>query len=931
VKPKNSALAFLLALLTALSVPAAFVTRAQSGQDDAATPAPAARKPYAPMPPEHGHAYVVNMVDGRVACRDATPAERLRILQRDPNVKTSPRRTALGAGIQTDSSNPGSTGVDAGTSNFIPGHLDIVLRPTDKLRLPENAHVLAAFERAAAVWENLITSEITVVVDVDYGTTRFGKAYEENVLGSTSGGVFYIPPYSDVRNRLVARATAGDESNIIAALPAGSAGVPTDSGTKTQMDVGSPLARALGAIAPHANPNDTTGNDRLGTAPSIGFNSTFNFDFDPSDGISAGKSDFDAVVVHEIGHVLGFDSEVGSLEVEPTWTLRPTIWDLFRFRPGTTLGTFATAQRVLTTGGEQRYFDGTLTLGLSTANPEGNGGDGEQASHWKDDRLNGGVYIGIMDPTLSPGTRRQLTANDRRALDFMGYNLGALPAGPDNDNFVNAVTLQGTSGTVTGTNINATKEIGEPPSVPQVTLGGRSVWYRWVSPVNGTVTFNTVGSNFDTTISAYTGAGVTALSFMAANDDINTEAGNVASSIQFNVSAGTVYRVMVDGYDGDSGSITLNWTATGTTPTPTPTPTPAPQFFNVSGRVTDAVGNGIAGVRVGLSSPVFATTAHPLFTTDSAGNYSMQGLAVGTLYTVSPIPDGQYRFSPGPVTFSGAGANMVFNFTASPGNPIDGSTMFVQQHYRDFLGREADSSGLGFWTGDIESCGGNFLCREAKRINVSAAFFLSIEFQQTGYLVERMHKAAFGDAVEASTGLIVPVLKRDRLLEDTPIISSNVIVGQGLWQQQLETNKTNYAQVFVQRAQFLAGYPATMTAEQFVDKLFQSARVTPTAAERAAAVAAFGSGNVAGRAAALRSVAESATLDAAEKNRAFVLMQYFGYLRRNPNDAPEAGLNYAGWNFWLGKLNEHNGNAVSAEMVKAFLDSSEYRGRFGTP
>jgi hypothetical protein len=68
-------------------------------------------------------------------------------------------------------------------------------------------------------------------------------------------------------------------------------------------------------------------------------------------------------------------------------------------------------------------------------------------------------------------------------------------------------------------------------------------------------------------------------------------------------------------------------------------------------------------------------------------------------------------------------------------------------------------------------------------------------------------------------------------------------------------------------------------------------------------------------------------LRAAESNKAFVLMQYFGYLRRNPNDAPNT--NFDGYNFWLGKLNQFNGNFVNAEMVKAFLSASEYRQRFG--
>ena len=63
-----------------------------------------------------------------------------------------------------------------------------------------------------------------------------------------------------------------------------------------------------------------------------------------------------------------------------------------------------------------------------------------------------------------------------------------------------------------------------------------------------------------------------------------------------------------------------------------------------------------------------------------------------------------------------------------------------------------------------------------------------------------------------------------------------------------------------------------------------------------------------------------------EFNRAFVLMQYFGYLRRNPNDAPDT--NFDGYNFWLNKLNQFNGDFVQAEMVRAFIDSSEYRRRF---
>ncbi|HEV7747047.1 MAG TPA: hypothetical protein VGO56_18775 [Pyrinomonadaceae bacterium] len=69
--------------------------------------------------------------------------------------------------------------------------------------------------------------------------------------------------------------------------------------------------------------------------------------------------------------------------------------------------------------------------------------------------------------------------------------------------------------------------------------------------------------------------------------------------------------------------------------------------------------------------------------------------------------------------------------------------------------------------------------------------------------------------------------------------------------------------------------------------------------------------------------------NAVAAKRPLFLMQYFGYMRRNPNDAPEANLDFGGYNFWLGKLNQFNGNFVDAEMVKAFIVSGEYRHRFG--
>lgn len=261
-------------------------------------------------------------------------------------------------------------------------------------------------------------------------------------------------------------------------------------------------------------------------------------------------------------------------------------------------------------------------------------------------------------------------------------------------------------------------------------------------------------------------------------------------------------------------------------------------------------------------------------------------------------------------------------------NPIGLSSFFVRQHYVDFLNREPDLVGSIFWTDQIENCTPKPQCTEIKRINVSAAFFLSIEFQETGYLVYRFYKSAYGNIA----GTPVPV-RLIEFLPDTQQIGKGVVVGQPGADQLLENNKVAYASDFVSRSRFTKAYPTTLTPAQFVDALFANAGVTPSSTDRDAAMNEFGvAGNTAetaARARALRRVAENSTLRAQETNKAFVLMQYFGYLRRNPNDPPEANLDFGGYNFWLGKLNQFNGNFVTAEMVKAFIISGEYRQRFG--
>ncbi|HKS26759.1 MAG TPA: M64 family metallopeptidase [Pyrinomonadaceae bacterium] len=259
----------------------------------------------------------------------------------------------------------------------------------------------------------------------------------------------------------------------------------------------------------------------------------------------------------------------------------------------------------------------------------------------------------------------------------------------------------------------------------------------------------------------------------------------------------------------------------------------------------------------------------------------------------------------------------VFVSDSQPAQPnrIDEAQFFVRQHYHDFLFRVPDQSGLDFWTNNITSCGANPQCVEVKRIDTSAAFFLSIEFQETGYLVYRLYKASFNR-----------MLRFSEFMSDTQTISHGVIVHAPNWEATLEANKQAVINEFVTRPAFLAQYPTGLTAAQYVDALNANTGGSLTQAERDALVTGLQNGSQT-RATVLRSIAENSEFHRREFNRAFVLMQYFGYLRRNPDDAPDGNLD--GFNFWLGKLNQFNGDYRAAEMVKAFISSPEYRARFG--
>jgi hypothetical protein len=689
----------------------------------------------------------------------------------------------------------------------------------------------------------------------------------------------------------------------------------------------------------------------------IGFNSAFTFDFDPSDGISTGQTDFEAVATHEIGHALGFTSRSGSGST-------PAIWDLYRFRSGTTDASFTSAPRIMTIGGptinSQYYFvPGQSELGLSDGGPNGssdNNADGNQSSHWRQASRNGVLgYIGIMDPRIPSGTRRLITQADIKALDIFGYNStnAAPPPPPANDNFSAAQSVTGCAGTTTGTNLGATSETNEPNHSPDAGGGSRSIWYSWQAPASGSAQVTTAGSTFDTVLGVYTGNAVNSLSVVGKADDVSQS--DKTSVVSFTATAGTIYRIAVDGYNnngsgGDIGSVTLNWALSGCGGSFSPTVLSSSQVelksWTIDGRTSIYVKLNFpdAGYRVAnWGSPIQSGTD---FSADAVvekfNGVSAQVLTnTAQIYDLGNVAAGNYTF-----TFKNSGTTVkVLNFTVSflppPPNPIDDAREFVRWQYKDFLGREPDGPGWDHWTGEITMCSNpanRFAgetepqCVERKRANTSAAFFLSPEHANTSYFVLRVYRGSLG-RMPRFGGDTTP---QSEFTRDRATVSAGIVVNNALAPNVINANKQAFVNEFVTRAEFQSIYGG-LNNTQYVDKLFQTTGVTPSAGDRQALIDGL-NGGAETRASVLFKVVDGTTTitDGAlvfnttygqtfynnQFNAAFVQIEYFGYLLRDPDDG--------GYNFWLGKLNQF-GNWVDAQMVLAFIKSPEYRSRFGAP
>lgn len=228
-------------------------------------------------------------------------------------------------------------------------------------------------------------------------------------------------------------------------------------------------------------------------------------------------------------------------------------------------------------------------------------------------------------------------------------------------------------------------------------------------------------------------------------------------------------------------------------------------------------------------------------------------------------------------------------------NPVDGTAFFVRQQYLDFLNREPDPNGFAAWQQMINGCPqGDTTC---DRIHVSSSFFRSPEFQDRGYFIYRFYPVSFGRKPDYAE-FVPDLAKVSGFLSDA----------------ELEAAKVAFINEFMSRPAFVTKFNS-LTDTQYVDTLLSTAAVTSQ--HRDFWIAALGNGTRT-RATVLRDISESLQVYDKYFNQAFVVMQYFGYLRRDPD---------ALYTNWIAVLDANPSDYRG--MVNGFMNSPEYRFRFG--
>jgi hypothetical protein len=339
------------------------------------------------------------------------------------------------------------------------------------------------------------------------------------------------------------------------------------------------------------------------------------------------------------------------------------------------------------------------------------------------------------------------------------------------------------------------------------------------------------------------------------------------------------------------------WTFNSTVPTAAPA--------NISGQITTADGTPLSGVLMTLTDGNLVRRS----ITNNNGVYQFTEVDTDSFYSVRPLR-ANYDFAPRERAFSllGNKTDAIFTAHALPetANPLDTAEFFVRQQYVDILGREPDEGGFNYWSDEILRCGDDATCTNRRRREVAAAFFIEQEFQQSGSFIHELYQGALG---------------RRPLHDEYSADRGRVLGGPNL-----DEEKTAFAASFAQRTDFLQKYPANVTAESFVDALLQNVHqhsAVDLSYERDHLITLYqgGANQAASRGLVLRAMADNAAFKKGNYNPAFVLTEYFAYLRRDPE--PD------GYYFWLDVLNNREVDNFRG-MVCSFITSTEYQRRFSS-